>query len=60
MVAVAIMAEPVGATLLALAILGEAPSAATVAGGALILAGVYVAIVAAARSRPALLQTPVD
>ena len=59
-VAIAIMAEPVGATLLALAILGEAPSGATIAGGALILAGVYVAIVAAPRARPALLQTPVD
>ncbi len=58
-VAVAIMAEPVGAALLALAILDEAPGASAVAGGALILAGVYVAI-ATARGRSDLLQTPVD
>ena len=37
------LAEPVGATLLAAFLpgIGELPSAATVAGGALILAGVY-------------------
>jgi drug/metabolite transporter (DMT)-like permease len=58
-VAIAIMAEPVGAALLALVILDEAPGASAVAGGALILAGVYVAI-ATARERPDLLQTPVD
>ena len=58
-VAVAIMAEPVGATLLALAILGRAPSASAVLGGVLILAGVYVAI-AGGRGRAAFLETPVD
>jgi drug/metabolite transporter (DMT)-like permease len=58
-VAVAIMAEPVGATLLAVAILDEAPGLSAVLGGALILAGVYVAI-ATARSRPDLLESPVE
>jgi drug/metabolite transporter (DMT)-like permease len=59
-VAVAIMAEPVGATLLALVILGEAPSTAAVAGGALILAGVYLAIAGVGRRDAAVLQAPVD
>jgi drug/metabolite transporter (DMT)-like permease len=57
-VAIAVMAEPVGATLLALVVLGEGPSAATVAGGALILAGIYLAI--ARTNREQLLQSPVD
>ncbi len=43
LVAVAVMAEPVGATLLAWLILGEPPPAASVAGGALVLSGVYIA-----------------
>ncbi len=43
-VAVAIMAEPVGATLLALAILGETPPWTAVAGGVVVLAGVYLAV----------------
>ncbi len=43
MVAVAVMAEPVGATLLAWLVLGEAPPAASVAGGGLVLTGVYLA-----------------
>ena len=59
-VAVAIMAEPVGATLLALAILGEAPSVSAVAGGALVLAGVYVAIATVARRDAAVLDSPVE
>jgi drug/metabolite transporter (DMT)-like permease len=58
-VAVAIMAEPVGATLLAFAIRGEVPGAAAVAGGILILAGVYVAIATSQRGDE-LLETPVD
>jgi drug/metabolite transporter (DMT)-like permease len=57
-VAIAIMAEPVGATLLAFVILGTAPSVSAVAGGALILAGVYVAIATGTRS--AVLESPVD
>jgi drug/metabolite transporter (DMT)-like permease len=59
-VAVAIMAEPVGATLLALVILGEAPSVSAVAGGALILAGVYVALATSARSGAPVPESPVD
>jgi drug/metabolite transporter (DMT)-like permease len=43
-VAVAILGEPVGATLLGLAIFGEVPGWAAVAGGALILVGIYAAI----------------
>jgi len=57
-VAIAVMAEPVGATLLALVILGEVPSAATIAGGVLILAGIYLAIARSNRSE--LLESPVD
>jgi drug/metabolite transporter (DMT)-like permease len=49
-VAVAVMAEPVGATILAFAVLGEIPEAATLAGGALILAGVYLAVAASSRA----------
>jgi drug/metabolite transporter (DMT)-like permease len=61
-VAVAIMAEPVGATLLALVILGESPPVAAVAGGGLILAGVYLAIASQVRERDAaaLAEAPVD
>ena len=44
LVAVAVMAEPVGATLLAWAILDETPPVTTVAGGMLILFGVYLAL----------------
>ncbi len=44
LVSTAVMAEPVGATLLAWAVLDEAPPLATVAGGALMLAGVYIAL----------------
>ncbi|MQG76491.1 MAG: DMT family transporter [SAR202 cluster bacterium] len=44
LVATAVMAEPVGATLLAWVVLDEAPPVATVAGGALVLSGVYVAL----------------
>ena len=43
LVAVAVMAEPVGATLLAWLVLGEAPPVASVAGGGLVLTGVYLA-----------------
>ena len=43
-VTVGIMGEPVGASLLALAIFGEVPSWWTAVGGAFILAGIYVAV----------------
>jgi drug/metabolite transporter (DMT)-like permease len=51
-VAVAVMGEPVGASLLALAIFGEVPPWSAVIGGAVILAGIYLAVTAQAR-RPA-------
>jgi drug/metabolite transporter (DMT)-like permease len=56
-VAVAIMGEPVGATLLALAFFGEVPPWSAVVGGALVLVGIYVAVTAQAR-RPA--EAPVE
>jgi drug/metabolite transporter (DMT)-like permease len=46
-VSVSLLGEPVGASLLALVLLGEVPSLATVAGGAVVLAGITVT----ARSR---------
>jgi drug/metabolite transporter (DMT)-like permease len=49
-VAVALLAEPVGATILAWLILGEAPGPATVIGGAVVLAGVYMSIAAETRT----------
>jgi drug/metabolite transporter (DMT)-like permease len=50
-VAVAIMGEPVGASLLALALFGEVPPVSAVVGGVLILAGIYVAVVAQTQAR---------
>jgi drug/metabolite transporter (DMT)-like permease len=50
-VAIAIMGEPVGATLLALAFYGETPPWTAVAGGLVVLAGIYVAIAAQGRRR---------
>jgi drug/metabolite transporter (DMT)-like permease len=47
-VSVTLLGEPVGSTLLALVLLGEAPDVFTVAGGAVVLAGIYVT----ARGRP--------
>jgi drug/metabolite transporter (DMT)-like permease len=44
LVAISIMGEPVGSTLLALAFFGEVPPWTAVLGGALILAGIYVAV----------------
>ena len=49
-VAVALLAEPVGATILAWLILGEPPGVATVIGGAVVLIGVYLAIAAESRA----------
>lgn len=48
LVTVAILGEPVGATLLAYLFLGEAPTALEIGGAALVLLGVYVAF----RARP--------
>ena len=44
LVSTAVMAEPIGATLLAWAVLDETPPVATVVGGALVLIGVYTAL----------------
>ena len=41
-VSVSLLGEPVGSTLLALVLLGEVPAWLTVAGGAVVLAGIYV------------------
>ena len=43
-VGIAVMAEPIGATVLAWLVLGEIPTASTIVGGVLILAGVYQAL----------------
>jgi len=59
-VSVALLAEPVGATLLALALLHEAPRWLTVAGGGLVLAGVYLAIRAEARTAREVLDAPLE
>ena len=50
-VAIAIMVEPVGSTLLALAIFGETPPWPALLGGVLLLAGVYVALTSEGRTR---------
>jgi drug/metabolite transporter (DMT)-like permease len=50
-VAITVMGEPVGATLLGLVVFGEAPPVNAILGGVLILAGIYVAITAQARGR---------
>lgn len=41
-VSVSLLGEPVGSTLLALLLLGEVPEWVTVAGGVVVLAGIYV------------------
>ncbi len=43
-VTISIMAEPVGATVLALMLLGEVPALVSLIGGAIVLAGVYVGV----------------
>jgi drug/metabolite transporter (DMT)-like permease len=48
-IAVAVMAEPVGASLLALLFFGETPGGLAVAGGLLVLVGIYLGIVGQAR-----------
>jgi drug/metabolite transporter (DMT)-like permease len=58
-VAIAIMGEPVGATLLALAFYGEVPPWTAVTGGVVVLAGIYVAISAQGR-RTSVPEAPVD
>ena len=61
LVAVAIMGEPVGSTVLALAFFGEAPPWTAVVGGAVVLVGIYVAVTAQARAaRPAEVAVPLE
>jgi drug/metabolite transporter (DMT)-like permease len=56
-IAVAVMAEPVGASLLALLFFGETPSAIDVIGGLMVLVGIYLGIVGEA-SRP--IEAPLE
>ena len=49
-VAVAMMGEPVVSALLAVAFFGEVPSWATIVGGVVLLAGIYVALTARSRA----------
>jgi drug/metabolite transporter (DMT)-like permease len=56
-VAVSIMGEPVGSTLLALAFFGEVPPWTALAGGLLLLGGIYAAVTAPGRERRRLPQT---
>lgn len=58
-VAVAILGEPVGAALIAAALLGEVPSLLEAVGGAVVLAGVYVAL-RGARSEREVLRAPIE
>ncbi len=55
-VTVALLAEPIGATLLAIPVLGQVPSVVRLAGGALILAGIVLAARAEARGTEPLLH----
>ena len=57
-VSIAITAEPVGSTLLAFAFFGELPPWATFAGGALILAGIWVTV--RTQDRRAFAEAPVN
>lgn len=59
-VSVSLLAEPVGAAVLALLMLGEVPPASTLAGGAVVLAGVFVALRAEAARMPDVLAQPVE
>jgi drug/metabolite transporter (DMT)-like permease len=59
-VAISLLAEPVGATALAFVILHETPPVSTLIGGAIVLAGVYLAIVAEASRMPDVLSQPVE
>jgi drug/metabolite transporter (DMT)-like permease len=52
-VALAVQGEPVGSTVLAATLLGEIPTAFELAGGALVLAGVYVGLRPSRTSQPA-------
>ncbi len=51
LVTITLLAEPIGATLLAIPILGQIPSALRIGGGVLILAGIFISARAEARQR---------
>jgi drug/metabolite transporter (DMT)-like permease len=59
-VAIAVTAEPIGASLLAFAVFGEVPRWTAFAGGALILAGIYVTVAGEARRRRSLELAPIE
>jgi drug/metabolite transporter (DMT)-like permease len=59
-VAIAVTAEPIGASLLALAVFGEVPRWTAFVGGALILAGIYVTVAAEARRRRSIELAPIE
>ena len=59
-VAISLLAEPVGATALAFVILHEAPPVSTLIGGAIVLVGVYLAVAAEASRIPDVLSQPVE
>lgn len=56
-IAIAVMGEPVGASLLALLFFGETPGSLAVVGGLMVLVGIYLGVVGQAR-RP--LEAPVE
>jgi drug/metabolite transporter (DMT)-like permease len=57
-VAVALLAEPIGATLLAFAVFGERPGPEVVVGGAVVLVGVAITVLAESGRRPEVLVAP--
>jgi drug/metabolite transporter (DMT)-like permease len=57
-VSVALLAEPIGATLLAYAVFGERPGLQVVFGGAVVLAGVAITVMVESARRPELLASP--
>jgi drug/metabolite transporter (DMT)-like permease len=59
-VSVALLAEPVGATILGVLLLDETPDEATLVGGLIVLAGVYLAIRAEARTAAEIAASPVE
>jgi drug/metabolite transporter (DMT)-like permease len=59
-VSIALLGEPVGATVLAMIFLDEVPGAATVVGGAIILVGIYLAIRAEAEAGTEVAAPPLE
>jgi drug/metabolite transporter (DMT)-like permease len=57
-ISVALLAEPVGSTLLALVIFHERPGALVVVGGAIVLAGIALTVTSEAARRPEVLASP--